>query len=134
MTDADQHRGSEPAMTGNPHLADGSRAVGLLGALAAGVGAGGVLRSIRGGLPGRAAQRPGEGSRLITGVTDRGPAAPIAQPTANATAKPIDYPVEDLRQAGTVWPWRRTALFALTVATATSSGLFSSAAVGGSRR
>ncbi|MGB8384893.1 MAG: hypothetical protein WCG47_27270 [Dermatophilaceae bacterium] len=45
----------------------------------------------------------------------------------------MQHPVEDLRLAGTVGPGRATALFALTVAAALSSGLFSSA-VGGSRR
>jgi hypothetical protein len=38
------------------------------------------------------------------------------QTTARVTAKSIEYPTEQLELAGAGWPWRPTALFALTAA------------------
>ncbi len=83
-------------MTGNPHLADGSRAVGLLGALerAAGVGAGGVLRSIRAAYPVAPRSAPAR-----AGTSSRG--SPIAAPPFHCPAHcarhgqaHASYPVE----------------------------------------
>ena len=38
------------------------------------------------------------------------------QTTARVTAKSIEYPTEQLELAGAGWPWRPTALLALTAA------------------
>lgn len=61
------------------------------------------------------------------------PAAHIDRPTAHATARPTEYPVDDRRPAGTAGPWRPTASSARTVAVAISIGPFPTA-VGGIRR
>jgi hypothetical protein len=44
-------------------------------------------------------------------------AANTDRTTARVTAKTIEYPANRLRLAGVAWPWRSTALFALTVTT-----------------
>ncbi len=48
--------------------------------------------------------------------------------TARVTAKSIEYPAEQLELAGAGWPWRPTALLALTVAAAIGVGLLPAAA------
>jgi transcriptional regulator GlxA family with amidase domain len=45
------------------------------------------------------------------------------QTTALATAKTIEYPTEQLELVGAGWPWRPTALFALTTAAAAAIGV-----------
>jgi putative intracellular protease/amidase len=45
------------------------------------------------------------------------------QMTARVTAKTIEYPTEQLELAGAGWPWRPTALLALTAAAAVAIGL-----------
>lgn len=55
-------------------------------------------------------------------------AAHTDRTTAHVTAKSIEYPSDHLRLAGTGWPWRPTALFALTVAAAIGVGLLPAAA------
>jgi hypothetical protein len=53
------------------------------------------------------------------------------QTTARVTAKSIEYPTEQLELAGAGWPWRPTALLALT---ATAVALLPSAATRRNRR
>ena len=87
-----------------------------------------------GGLPDRAAQCPGEGlAPRHVGHRSRPTPLTLTSPLPRASAKPIEYPVDDLGLAGTVGPWGPTALFVLTVAVALSSGLFPRV-VGGSRQ
>jgi putative intracellular protease/amidase len=56
------------------------------------------------------------------------------QTTARVTAKSIEYPTEQLELAGAAWPWRPTALFALTVTAALGVALLSAAATRRNRR
>jgi putative intracellular protease/amidase len=55
------------------------------------------------------------------------------QTTARVTAKSIEYPTEQLELAGAAWPWRPTALLALTL-TATGVALVPAAATRRNRR
>ncbi|HZA84302.1 MAG TPA: hypothetical protein VFC13_22970 [Actinomycetes bacterium] len=50
------------------------------------------------------------------------------QTTARVTAKSIEYPTEQLELAGAGWPWRPTALLALTVTAAIAIALVPAAA------
>ena len=50
------------------------------------------------------------------------------QTTAQVTAKSIEYPTEQLELAGAGWPWRPTALFALTATAALGVALLPAAA------
>jgi putative intracellular protease/amidase len=54
--------------------------------------------------------------------------------TARATAKSIEYPTEQLELAGAGWPWRPTALLALTATAAIGVALVSAAATRRNRR
>jgi putative intracellular protease/amidase len=54
--------------------------------------------------------------------------------TARVTAKSIEYPTEQLELAGAGWPWRPTALLALTATAAVGIGLVPVAAARRSRR
>jgi hypothetical protein len=56
------------------------------------------------------------------------------QTTARATAKTIEYPTEHLELAVASWPWRPTALLALTAAAAVGLGLVPAAATRRNRR
>jgi hypothetical protein len=56
------------------------------------------------------------------------------QTTARVTAKSIEYPTEQLELAGAGWPWRPTALSALTAAAAVGVALVPAAAARRSRR
>jgi putative intracellular protease/amidase len=56
------------------------------------------------------------------------------QTTARVTAKSIEYPTEQLELAGGGWPWRPTALLALTVTAAIGIGLVPAAATRRNRR
>ena len=56
------------------------------------------------------------------------------QTTARATAKTIEYPTEQLELAGAGWPWRPTALFALTATAALGMALVPVAATRRKRR
>jgi transcriptional regulator GlxA family with amidase domain len=56
------------------------------------------------------------------------------QTTARVTAKSIEYPTERLELAGAGWPWRPTALLALTAAAAIGIALVPVAATRRSRR
>lgn len=47
---------------------------------------------------------------------------------ARVTAKSIEYPAEQFELAGAGWPWRPTALLALTVAAAIGVALLPAAA------
>jgi hypothetical protein len=49
------------------------------------------------------------------------------QTTARVTAKSIEYPTEQLELAGAGWPWRPTALLALTAAAAIGVALLPAA-------
>jgi hypothetical protein len=54
--------------------------------------------------------------------------------TAQVTAKSIEYPAHSLRLAGAVWPWRPTALFALTLTAAIGLALVAMAITHRNRR
>jgi putative intracellular protease/amidase len=56
------------------------------------------------------------------------------QTTARVTAKSIEYPAEQLELAGAGWPWRPTALLALTVTAAIGVALLPAAAARRHRR
>jgi hypothetical protein len=56
------------------------------------------------------------------------------QTTARVTAKSIEYPTEQLELAGAGWPWRPTALLALTAIAATGVALVPAAATRRNRR
>ena len=56
------------------------------------------------------------------------------QTTARVTAKSIEYPTEQLELAGAGWPWRPTALFALTATAAIGMALVPAAASRRNRR
>jgi hypothetical protein len=56
------------------------------------------------------------------------------QTTARVTAKSIEYPTEQLELAGAGWPWRPTALLALTATTAIGVALVPAAASRRNRR
>jgi hypothetical protein len=56
------------------------------------------------------------------------------QTTARVTAKTIEYPTEQLELAGAGWPWRPTALFALTAAAAIGIALLPAAVTRRNRR
>ena len=56
------------------------------------------------------------------------------QTTARVTAKTIEYPTEQLELAGAGWPWRPTALLALTATAAVGVALLSAAATRRNRR
>jgi putative intracellular protease/amidase len=56
------------------------------------------------------------------------------QTTARVTAKSIEYPTDQLELAGAGWPWRPTALFALTAAAALGVALLPAAATRRNRR
>jgi hypothetical protein len=55
-------------------------------------------------------------------------AAHTDRTTAQVTAKSIEYPAHRLRLAGAAWPWRPTALFALTLTAALGVSLLPAAA------
>jgi putative intracellular protease/amidase len=55
-------------------------------------------------------------------------AAHAGKATARSTAKNIEYPMAHLRLAGSQWPWRPTALFALTIAAAVGAAFLPAAA------
>jgi hypothetical protein len=50
------------------------------------------------------------------------------QTTARVTAKSIEYPTDQLELAGAAWPWRPTALLALTATAAIGVALLPAAA------
>jgi putative intracellular protease/amidase len=56
------------------------------------------------------------------------------QTTARVTAKTIEYPTEQLELAGASWPWRPTALLALTATAAVGIALVPAAATRRNRR
>jgi hypothetical protein len=56
------------------------------------------------------------------------------QTTARVTAKSIEYPTEQLELAGAGWPWRPTALLALTATAAIGIGWVPAAATRRRRR
>jgi hypothetical protein len=56
------------------------------------------------------------------------------QTTARVTAKSIEYPTEQLELAGAGWPWRPTALLALTATAAIGMALVPAAATRRNRR
>jgi hypothetical protein len=56
------------------------------------------------------------------------------QTTARVTAKSIEYPTDQLELAGAGWPWRPTALLALTATAAIGVGLLPAAATRRNRR
>ena len=56
------------------------------------------------------------------------------QTTARVTAKSIEYPTEQLELAGAAWPWRPTALLALTATAATGIALVPAATSRRNRR
>ncbi len=56
------------------------------------------------------------------------------QTTARVTAKSIEYPTEQLELAGAGWPWRPTALLALTATAAVGIALVPAAATRRNRR
>jgi putative intracellular protease/amidase len=56
------------------------------------------------------------------------------QTTARVTAKSIEYPTDQLELAGAGWPWRPTALFALTATAAIAIALVPAAATRRNRR
>ena len=55
-------------------------------------------------------------------------AAHADQATARVTSKSIEYPAGHLQLAGSPWPWRPTALAALTIAAAIGAGFIPAAA------
>jgi hypothetical protein len=56
------------------------------------------------------------------------------QTTARVTAKSIEYPTEQLELVGAGWPWRPTALLALTAAAALGVALVPAAVTHRGRR
>jgi hypothetical protein len=56
------------------------------------------------------------------------------QTTARVTAKSIEYPTEQLELAGAGWPWRPTALLALTATAAVGVALVPAVATRRNRR
>jgi hypothetical protein len=54
--------------------------------------------------------------------------------TARVTAESIEYPAEQLELAGAGWPWRPTALLALTATAAIGVALLPAAATRRNRR
>ena len=56
------------------------------------------------------------------------------QTTARVTAKSIEYPTDQLELAGAAWPWRPTALLALTATAALGVALPPAAATRPNRR
>jgi putative intracellular protease/amidase len=56
------------------------------------------------------------------------------QTTARVTAKSIEYPTEQLELAGAAWPWRPTALLALTATAAPGVALLPASATRRNRR
>ena len=60
-------------------------------------------------------------------------AAHTDRTTAQVTAKSIEYPADRLRPARVAWPWRLTALFALTLTAAIGVSLLPAAATRRSR-
>jgi hypothetical protein len=56
------------------------------------------------------------------------------QTTARVTAKSIEYPTEQLELAGAAWPWRPTALLALTATAALGVALLPAATTRRNRR
>jgi putative intracellular protease/amidase len=61
-------------------------------------------------------------------------AAHADRATASITAKSIEYPTAHLQLAGSPWPWRPTALAALTIAAAIGAGFLPAAAAHRNRR
>ena len=61
-------------------------------------------------------------------------AAHTDRTTAQVTAKSIEYPADRLRLPGTPWPWRPTALFALTLGAAIGVSLLPAAVTSRERR
>jgi putative intracellular protease/amidase len=61
-------------------------------------------------------------------------AAHTDRTTAQVTAKSIEYPADRLRLPGAPWPWRPTALFALTLTAAIGVSLLSAAVTHRERR
>jgi transcriptional regulator GlxA family with amidase domain len=61
-------------------------------------------------------------------------AAHTDRTTAQVTAKSIEYPADRLRLPGAPWPWRPTALFALTVTAAIGVSVLSAAVTHRERR
>lgn len=57
-----------------------------------------------------------------------------SRPEPQPTAKSIEYPSQQLQLAGAGWPWRPTALLALTVAAAIGVALLPAAGARGNRR
>jgi hypothetical protein len=55
-------------------------------------------------------------------------AAHADKATARSTAKNTEYPTAHLQLAGSAWPWRPTALAALTIAAAIGAALLPAAA------
>jgi putative intracellular protease/amidase len=80
------------------------------------------------------------GLRLVATPANAGPlmlgdlAGHSDQTTARVTAKSLEYPTEQLELAGAGWPWRPTALFALTVTAAIGVALVPAAATRRNRR
>ena len=56
------------------------------------------------------------------------------QTTTRVTAKSIEYPTDQLELAGAAWPWRPTALFALTATAAIGVALLPAAVARRNRR
>jgi len=57
-----------------------------------------------------------------------------SRPELQPTAKSIEYPSQQLQLAGARWPWRPTALLALTVAAAIGVALLPAAGARQNRR
>jgi uncharacterized protein YceK len=57
-----------------------------------------------------------------------------SRPEPQPTAKSTEYPAEQLQLAGAGWPWRPTALLALTVTAAIGGALLPAAAARRNRR
>jgi hypothetical protein len=132
------------AMTNrSPNAARGLRGVGLSAAWLAGVGTAGAVVSMREAYPRAPRAAPAEGwppatpvpeGRLAVAVMLGDLAGHSDQTTAQVTAKSIEYPTEQLELAGAGWPWRPTALLALTATAAIGVALLPAAATRRNRR
>ena len=77
---------------------------------------------------GRDVELPQAGGEFSFDAMLRDLAAHDGRATARVTAKAIEYPTGHLHLAGPAWPWRPTALLALTGAAAIAAGLLPAAA------
>jgi hypothetical protein len=138
-------------------LARGLGGIALSGVSVAGVGAAGVLVSMRTAFPRPPRSAEEVDPQLLGWAADRGLKIELPnggqaagefsfdamlrdlaghsdRVTARVTAESIEYPAEQLELAGAGWPWRPTALLALTITAAIGVALLPAAATRRNRR